>query len=59
MNNNEDNMDWLSVSEVARIKKCSTQTIYNHIREGLYETKEFRRGSMNGILVKFPKQIND
>lgn len=46
----------LSVSEVARLEKKSTQTIYNRIRFGMYETVDFKRGSkMRGMLVKYPK----
>jgi len=46
----------LSVSEVARLEKRSIQTIYNHIRFGMYETVDFKRGSkMRGILIKYPK----
>lgn len=46
----------LSVSEVARLEKKSIQTIYNHIRFGMYETVDFKRGSkMRGILIKYPK----
>lgn len=46
----------LSVSEVARLEKKSIQTIYNHIRFGMYETVYFKRGSkMRGMLVKYPK----
>lgn len=35
---------------------CTKQTIYNHIKAGRYKTKEFRRGSMRGILVLATKQ---
>ncbi len=46
----------LSVSEVARLEKRSIQTIYNHIRFGMYETVDFKRGSkMRGMLIKYPK----
>lgn len=46
----------LSVSEVARLEKRSIQTIYNHIRFGMYETVYFKRGSkMRGMLIKYPK----
>lgn len=46
----------LSVSEVARLEKKSIQTIYNHIRFGMYETVDFKRGSkMRGMLIKYPK----
>lgn len=45
--------EWISVSELAlRIRK-SKQTAYNLIKKGVYETKTFSRGRMNGYLVKF------
>lgn len=46
--------EWISVSELAlRIGK-SKQTAYNLIEKGVYETKTFSRGKMNGYLVKYP-----
>ena len=42
---------WVSVSEMAKMQGVSKQTIYNRIREGLYETQTFQRGKMNGILI--------
>lgn len=52
----DDNFEPLSVSEVARLEKKSSQTIYNRIRFGMYETVDFKRGSkMRGMLVKYPK----
>lgn len=50
-------MEWVSVSELARRIGKTKQTIYNYIRQNLYETMEFRRGKMIGILVKVPKEI--
>lgn len=46
--------DWMSVSSFAKTIGVSKQTVYNRIREGVYETKEFSRGKMKGILVKAP-----
>ena len=43
--------EWVSVSEMAKMQGVSKQTIYNRIREGLYETQTFQRGKMNGILI--------
>lgn len=52
----DDNFELLSVSEVARLENKSIQTIYNHIRFGMYETVDFKRGSkMRGMLIKYPK----
>jgi excisionase family DNA binding protein len=56
MANNQLNDDWISVSEMAKRLGCTKQTIYNHIKDGRYKTKEFRRGSMRGILVLATKQ---
>lgn len=56
MENNQFNDDWISVSEMAKRLGCTKQTIYNHIKDGRYKTKEFRRGSMRGILVLATKQ---
>lgn len=55
MENNQLNDDWISVSEMAKRLGCTKQTIYNHIKDGRYKTKEFVRGSMRGILVCVPK----
>lgn len=44
--------EWISVSELAMRLGVSKQTVYNRIRENLYETQTFRRGKMSGILVK-------
>ena len=52
----DGNFELLSVSEVARLENKSIQTIYNHIRFGMYETVDFKRGSkMRGVLIKYPK----
>ena len=56
MENNQLNEDWISVSEMAKRLGCTKQTIYNHIKDGRYKTKEFHRGSMRGILVLATKQ---
>ena len=43
--------EWVSVSQMARMQGVSKQTIYNRIKEGLYETQTFQRGKMSGILI--------
>lgn len=48
-------VEWVSVSELARRIGKTKQTIYNYIRKNLYETMEFQRGKMKGILVQVPK----
>lgn len=51
-----ESFELLSVSEVASLEGKSIQTIYNRIAQGLYETVEYKRGKMRGILVKYPKK---
>lgn len=49
--------EWISVSEYAgRIGK-TTQTVYNMIQRGELVSKSFKRQTMNGILVKALKEI--
>jgi hypothetical protein len=55
-NNMSDNdYDWMSVSEYAKLQKRSKQTIYNWCKAGIVVFKTFKRGSMNGILLRIPK----
>jgi len=51
MESNQQNDKWISVSEMAERMGVTKQTIYNHIKEGRFATKEFSRGQMRGILV--------
>lgn len=51
----EQEFEWVSVSSLATILNVSKQTIYNRIKNGNYETKEFERGQMKGLLVKVKK----
>ena len=53
---NEQELEWVSVSELAKRLHKTKQTVYNLIKRGVYETKEFQRGSMRGILICIPKQ---
>jgi len=55
----EKEFEWVSVSEVAEREGVTAQTIYLRVRCGLYETMKFKRGKMNGILIKVPKQQNN
>lgn len=48
-NNNKG--EWVSVSDLANRLGVSKQTIYNRAKCGMYETKEFSRGKMKGILI--------
>lgn len=43
--------EWISVSSLAKREGVTAQTIRNRIARGMYQTKEFERGSMKGILV--------
>lgn len=52
----EKDFEWVSVSELAEREGVTAQTIYLRIKCGLYETMNFKRGKMNGILIKVPKQ---
>ena len=49
----ENNEEWISASEFAKRKKVSTQTIYNRVRAGVYESREFKRGVYKGIIIKW------
>jgi predicted DNA-binding protein YlxM (UPF0122 family) len=53
---NEQEVEWVSVSELAKRLHKTKQTVYNLIKKGVYETKEFQRGSMRGFLICIPKQ---
>ena len=56
MEKNNNNEEWISVSEVAQRIGTTQQTVYNKIKQGFWETRTFNRQSMRGILVKFPKK---
>ena len=46
--------EWISVSELAKRIKRTKQTAYNQVKAGLWETQVFTRGTMRGLLVKYP-----
>lgn len=48
----KNNYDWISVSEYAKILGKSKQTVYNMVKANKLESKQFKRGSMIGLLVK-------
>lgn len=50
-----ENTEWISVSELARRKNCSTTKIYNDIKGGMYEVQKFYRGKMAGYVIKVNK----
>ena len=49
---NENDYDWVSVSEYANRLGKSKQTIYNMVKANELESKQFKRGSMIGLLIK-------
>lgn len=52
----KSNYEWISVSEFARRIGKTTQTVYNMLKTGDFETLEFNRGTkMRGILIKVKK----
>ena len=51
-----DAYEMISVSELARRLGRTPQTMYNQIKQGLWETVEYKRGKYKGILVKYPKK---
>ena len=53
---NEQEVEWVSVSELAKRLHKTKQTVYNLIKKDVYETKKFQRGSMRGFLIFIPKQ---
>lgn len=48
----EKQFEYVSVSTLAKRLGVSTQTIYHRIANGIYETQQFKRGKMNGWLIK-------
>lgn len=52
---NRQEQEWYSASELATLLQVSTQTIYNRIRRGEYETQPFKRGVYNGFLIKYSR----
>ena len=49
-------MEWVSVSTLAKRTGVTVQTIYARIKNGVYETQKFERGKMVGWLIKVPKE---
>ena len=54
-NINKNNYDWVSVSEYAKRLGKSKQTVYNMVKANKLESKQFKRGSMIGLLIKCEK----
>ena len=52
---NENDYDWVSVSEYAKRLGKSKQTVYNMVKANKLESKSFKRGSMIGLLIKCEK----
>lgn len=43
---------WVTPSQYAEQHNISIQTVYNRIKQGIIECKAYKRGSMNGLIVK-------
>ena len=52
MEKNNNNEEWISVSEMAKRLNCSQQTVYNRMKQQLYEVRVFQRGKMRGFLIR-------
>lgn len=53
-NPNDEQYEWISVSELATRIGKTKQTAYNQVKQGMWKVKEFKRGSMRGLLVGYP-----
>ena len=53
----DNNYEWVSISTLAKRLGFSDQTIRNRVKEGFYETLNFKRGKLNGILIKVRKDV--
>ena len=49
---NKNDYYWVSVSEYANRLGKSKQTVYNMVKANKLESKQFKRGSMIGLLIK-------
>lgn len=58
MSENE-NIEWVSPSSLARRLGVSCQTIYNRIARGQYVAKAFRRGKYKGWLIRWNNVNHD
>jgi excisionase family DNA binding protein len=54
-NMSNNGCDWISVSEYAKRLGKSKQTVYNMVKANKLESKQFKRGSMIGLLIKCEK----
>ena len=60
MEKNENIMKgWVTPSQYAEQHNISVQTVYNKIEQGIIECKAYKRGSMNGFLVKEDCECKD
>lgn len=51
----ENEYEWVSISTMAKRMGVSGQTIRNRIKEGFFDTLNFERGAMKGILIRVSK----
>lgn len=52
---NSENTEWISISTLAERLGVTKQTVYNRVKQGVYPTKEFKRGTMRGVLIQVAK----
>ena len=52
---NENDYNWISVSEYAKMLGKSKETVYNMVKANKLESKSFKRSSMIGLLIKCEK----
>lgn len=52
---NSENTEWISISTLAERLGVTKQTVYNRVKQGMYPTKEFKRGTMRGVLIQVAK----
>ena len=47
-----DEYEWIGISELAKRNNVSKQTCYNWCKQRKFETIRYRRGKMQGLLIK-------
>ena len=53
---NSENTEWISISTLAERLGVTKQTVYNRVKQGMYPTREFKRGTMRGVLIQVAKK---
>lgn len=52
---NSENTEWISISTLAERLGVTKQTVYNRVKQGMYPIREFKRGTMRGVLIQVAK----